>query len=163
MKIADKSISGAFISIGVKPSKFFAIVNKQRIRKDIIEKYGELTDDGYYELTKDCGGKLDFDEVYENVETVVTAAEHSYFHYDDKIYLLTFDEIFEFLDKQDILINIKSKYVITKDKEKTKKFSWSIVTKNNTSILSDKQYTGREEAIEAVLIHILNRFFNIKI
>ena len=30
----------------------------------IIEKYGELTDDGYYELTKDCGGELDFDDVY---------------------------------------------------------------------------------------------------
>lgn len=36
----------------------------QIIRPEIIEKYGELTDDGYYELTKDCGGKLKFDEVY---------------------------------------------------------------------------------------------------
>lgn len=38
----------------------------QIIRPEIVEKYGGLTDDGYYELTKDCGcgGKLRFDEVY---------------------------------------------------------------------------------------------------
>ena len=36
----------------------------QIIRPEIVEKYGDLTDDGYYELTKDCGGELDFDEVY---------------------------------------------------------------------------------------------------
>ena len=37
---------------------------QQIIYPCIIEKYGELTDDGYYELTKDGGGELDFDEVY---------------------------------------------------------------------------------------------------
>lgn len=36
----------------------------QIIRPEIVEKYGELSDDGYYELTKNCGGKLRFDEVY---------------------------------------------------------------------------------------------------
>lgn len=163
MKILDLKLSEAFINLGVKPSKFFAIVKKQQIRQEIIDKYGELSDDGYYELTKDCGGKLDFDEVYEDVETPITAAHHFYHHYDDKKYSLTYDEVLEFLDNNDILINIKSKYVITKNNEKTKKFSWSIVTKNNTSILSNKQYTEREEAIEAVLMHILDRFFNIKI
>lgn len=163
MKILDLNLSEAFINLGVKPSKFFAIVKKQQIRQEIIDKYGELSDDGYYELTKDCGGKLDFDEVYEDVDTVITAAHHFYHHYDDKKYLLTYDEVLEFLDDKDILINIKSKYVITKDNEKTKKFSWSIVTKNDTSILSNKQYTEREEAMEAVLIHILDRFYNIKL
>jgi hypothetical protein len=36
----------------------------QIIRSEIVEKYGELTDDGYFELTKRGGGKLRFDEVY---------------------------------------------------------------------------------------------------
>lgn len=36
----------------------------QIIRPEIVEKYGELSDDGYFELTKRGGGKLRFDEVY---------------------------------------------------------------------------------------------------
>lgn len=36
----------------------------QIIRPEIVEKYGDLTDDGYFELTKRGGGKLKFDEVY---------------------------------------------------------------------------------------------------
>ena len=60
------------------PKEFYDLIKKQKfevesdshyfrhqiIRPEIIEKYGDLTDDGYYELTKDCGGELDFDEVY---------------------------------------------------------------------------------------------------
>lgn len=42
----------------------FHYFKDQIIRPEIVEKYGELTDDGYYELTKDCGGELNFDEVY---------------------------------------------------------------------------------------------------
>lgn len=38
--------------------------NQQIIYPYIVEQYGELSDDGYYELTKNCGGELDFDEVY---------------------------------------------------------------------------------------------------
>lgn len=42
----------------------FHYFKDQIIRPEIVEKYGELSDDGYYELTKRCGGELDFDEVY---------------------------------------------------------------------------------------------------
>lgn len=42
----------------------FHYFKDQIIRPEIVEKYGELTDDGYYELTKDCGGELDFCDVY---------------------------------------------------------------------------------------------------
>lgn len=42
----------------------FHYFRHQIIRPEIIEKYGELSDDGYYELTKACGGELDFDDVY---------------------------------------------------------------------------------------------------
>lgn len=43
----------------------FCAYNKQQIiNPDIIEKHGELSDDGYYELTKECGGDYEFDEVY---------------------------------------------------------------------------------------------------
>lgn len=53
----------------------FHYFKHQIIRPEIIEKYGDLTDDGYYELTKDCGGELDFDEVY-GYEWVLEGNEH---------------------------------------------------------------------------------------
>lgn len=73
------------------PKEFYDLIKKQKfevesdfhyfkhqiIRPEIIEKYGERTDDGYYELTKDCGcgGTLDFNEVY-GYEWVLEGNEH---------------------------------------------------------------------------------------
>lgn len=34
------------------------------VRPNILMTYGDLSDDGYYELTKDGGGNLDWDDVY---------------------------------------------------------------------------------------------------
>ena len=53
----------------IKKHKFevtsdFHYFKHQIIRPEIVEKYGDLTDDGYFELTKRGGGKLKFDEVY---------------------------------------------------------------------------------------------------
>lgn len=62
----------------ILPKEFYDFIKKHNFRIDscchyfkrqiiypvIVEQYGELTDDGYYELTKDCGGELDFDDVY---------------------------------------------------------------------------------------------------
>lgn len=42
----------------------FAYNDEQIINPDVVEKYGELSDDGYYELTKNGGGELDWDYVY---------------------------------------------------------------------------------------------------
>lgn len=47
----------------------------QIIRPEIVEKYGDLTDDGYFELTKRGGGKLRFDQVY-GYEWVIEGNEH---------------------------------------------------------------------------------------
>lgn len=42
----------------------FAYNDEQIINPKVVEEYGYLTDDGYYELTEDGGGKLKFDNVY---------------------------------------------------------------------------------------------------
>lgn len=42
----------------------FHYFKHQIILPEIMEKYGDLTDDGYFELTKRGGGKLRFNEVY---------------------------------------------------------------------------------------------------
>lgn len=45
--------------------KSFFVYNKEQIiNPEIVEKHGDLTDDGYYELTKDCGGPYEFNKVY---------------------------------------------------------------------------------------------------
>ena len=49
---------------GFNDKTFFSYNEEQIINPDIIEKYGYLSDDGYYELTKDCGGDLNFEDVY---------------------------------------------------------------------------------------------------
>ena len=104
LSVVNVELSEKYIELGVQPSKMFAVVNKQSIRQEIIDKYGELSDDGYYELTEDCGcgGTLRFDEVYETKPQVSTVADHFYYHYENKRYLLTTDEIFDFLDKNNI-------------------------------------------------------------
>lgn len=49
---------------GIKFDSTFVYNDEQIINPEIVKKYGELSDDGYYELTKNCGGELDFSEVY---------------------------------------------------------------------------------------------------
>lgn len=49
---------------GFNEKCLFAYNDEQIINPKIVEEYGDLSDDGYYELTEDCGGKLKFDNVY---------------------------------------------------------------------------------------------------
>lgn len=42
----------------------YAFNDEQIINPEVEKKYGPLTDDGYYELTKDGGGDLEWDYVY---------------------------------------------------------------------------------------------------
>lgn len=42
----------------------FVYNKEQIINPEIVKAFGELSDDGYYELTKEGGGRLDWDFVY---------------------------------------------------------------------------------------------------
>lgn len=45
--------------------KCLFVYNKEQvINPEIVKAFGELSDDGYYELTKEGGGRLDWDFVY---------------------------------------------------------------------------------------------------
>ena len=47
--------------------KCLFVYNKEQIiNPEVVKTFGELSDDGYYELTKEGGGKLDWDFVYVN-------------------------------------------------------------------------------------------------
>lgn len=49
---------------GFNEKCLFVYNDVQIINPKVVEEYGYLTDDGYYELTEDGGGKLKFDNVY---------------------------------------------------------------------------------------------------
>lgn len=62
--IISRDLAKLFHKEGIIFDSLFVYNDEQIINPKIVEKYGELSDDGYYELTKNCGGELDFDEVY---------------------------------------------------------------------------------------------------
>lgn len=40
-------------------------IKRWQVREDAFEKFGELSDDGFWELTEDAGGKYKFEDIYE--------------------------------------------------------------------------------------------------
>ena len=64
MKFIPYEIEKKLQDKGFNYDSYFAYNDEQIINPEVVEKYGELSDDGYYELTKDYGGTLDFDYVY---------------------------------------------------------------------------------------------------
>ena len=71
MKFIPYEIEKKLQDKGFNHASPFAYNDEQIINPEVVEKYGELSDDGYYELTKDCGGTLDFDYVYIYKRTIM--------------------------------------------------------------------------------------------
>lgn len=71
MKFIPYEIEKKLQDKGFNYNSPFAYNDEQIINPEVVEKYGELSDDGYYELTKDCGGTLDFDYVYIYKQTIM--------------------------------------------------------------------------------------------
>ena len=74
-----------------------AFVRAWKVKDEAVEKYGELSDDGFYELTKNGGGKCKWEEIYTNDWSI------SDFHpmNDQEFYLSpTLDEVQAFLRKK---------------------------------------------------------------
>ena len=71
MKFIPYEIEKKLQDKGFNHASLFAYNDEQIINPEVVEKYGELTDDGYYELTKNCGGTLDFNYVYIYKRTIM--------------------------------------------------------------------------------------------
>ncbi len=72
-EIAWKIIMSDFVTLeiakklkekGFSYGCLFVYNKEQVINPEIIKEFGELSDDGYYELTKDGGGRFDWNFVY---------------------------------------------------------------------------------------------------
>ena len=58
----------ALENLGYSPESLFSgmvYAERTRVRDDAEERFGSLTDDGYYDLTVEGGGTLPWEEVYE--------------------------------------------------------------------------------------------------
>ena len=143
---------------GFKEKTLFVYGYKQTIRLEIREKYGELSDDGYYELTKAWGGKLRFNQVYYN-ELVIVNREHCYYLLDENkvINAPTIEEVKEWLRKE------KNIHVSTDIKTKGFKTSVLKYAKNNTQtfnvnvIYTNKKHFNTSEESEMCAIKYILR------
>ena len=79
--------------------KSLFVYNKEQIiNPEIIEKHGDLTDDGYYELTKDCGGPYEFNEVY--IYVYKLKIKIGVFDEDEMVYAYTIDCVLKWLREE---------------------------------------------------------------
>lgn len=63
-QVISKELAELFYNKGVVIPSILCYNDEQVINPEVIEKYGELSDDGYYELTEEGGGDLKWDYVY---------------------------------------------------------------------------------------------------
>lgn len=131
---------------------FFSFYKKQRVRPEIIEKYGHLTDDGFHELTKDWGGELEFDEVY--YDKIKVAPTQMVSLPICKCFFL--DEYLDFFDSIGIHINIIS----SKDSHNKLVYVFTISVDNekykSCACEMSYSYDTRDDAFEASAKHIID-------
>ena len=101
--------------MGFDLQTYFLYGVQQQVRPGIIKKYGELSDDGYYELTEDCGcgGTLKFDEVYYN-KRIIVSENSRYFSIldtDKMVAAPTYRLVGQWLyNQKKIFVNVNFKY-----------------------------------------------------
>lgn len=128
----------------------FVFIKHQTISEEIREQYGELTDDGYYELTVDGGGDLPFDEVYVD-EIALSHISDMYRFGESKLangYI--YDDIIDWL---------KNKYNYDLYTVPTKKgYKW-IISKFNSDVVESNEssviYPERYEALHNAVIYLI--------
>lgn len=134
---------------GFNEKCLFAYNDEQIINPKVVEEYGDLSDDGYYELTKNGGGKLKWDNVYIYEQQIILR---------DKIIIKrnfidapTISQVLKWLRGKDIMVEIPP--VLCDDG------TWSFSFRVQTKKLYDrsmKDYTSYEEAALACIEHVLD-------
>lgn len=82
----------------------YVYANTYVINDDVIRKHGYLSDDGYYELTKEGGGEYDWDYVYVRREQLMS---RNRCYYTDFIKAPFVEDVLKyFRDEKDIVVNV---------------------------------------------------------
>ncbi len=82
----------------------YVYANTYVINDDVIRKHGYLSDDGYYELTKQGGGEYDWDYVYVRREQLMS---RNRCYYDDFIKAPFVEDVLRyFRDEMNIHVNV---------------------------------------------------------
>lgn len=133
--------------------KSLYVYNKEQIiNPKVIEEYGELSDDGYYELTKEGGGKLDWSFVYIN--------EYQLCQYRDVVFINdilrapTISQVLKWLRDEKKLYITPSDILI----EDNMKWDVQIDDLNTSDIIYESRliYSSYEEAVIAGIEYVLN-------
>lgn len=105
--------------------KSLFVYNKEQIiNPEIIEKHGDLTDDGYYELTKECGGPYKFNEVY--IYDYKLMLKRDVWVEKEMVYAYTIDCVLKWLrEEKDIHIKSDISFRYTSEHKKDKNGTYS--------------------------------------
>lgn len=168
-------------NLGFNLSTLFVWGLQQQVRPEIIKKYGALSDDGYYELTEDCGcgGTLKFKEVYYNKRVLVERDGRYYFSINENkiVAAPSYSTVGQWLyDYKKLFVNVNFKYhteeeincngeVYIKRYDKPKIIGyyydvWNLNTVENCT--SDAIYHSPAEAYKAGICEAIKFLENLK-
>lgn len=139
--------------------KSLFVYNKEQIiNPEIIKKHGNLTDDGYYKLTEDCGGPYKLNEVY--IYGYELMLEMDVINENKMVYAYTIQDIVNYLLNKGILITTFANHnnysmcaeVYVKDEEE---YGW--IRKHFTDFsFNENSYEAYEECMIEGIIYVFN-------
>lgn len=104
MNTVDIDIANRIKELGFDIPYSCMYVSIQDINDEVREKHGELSDCGFYELTKEGGGEYDWDYVYVRREQLMS---RNRCYYTDFIKAPFVEDVLKyFRDEKDIVVNV---------------------------------------------------------
>lgn len=105
MRNVDIDIANRIKELGFDVPYSYVYASVQVINDEVRRKHGELSDDGYYELTKEGGGKYDWSYVYVNEIQLIHV--HDRYYYNELVAAPFVEDVLTyFRDERDIVVNV---------------------------------------------------------
>jgi hypothetical protein len=105
MNTVDIDIAGRIKDLGFDIPYSYVYASVQDINDEVREKHGELSDCGFYELTKEGGGDYDWNYVYVNKIKLVHVFDR--YHHNELVAAPFVEDVLKyFRDEKDIVVNV---------------------------------------------------------
>lgn len=105
MNTVDIDIANRIKELGFDIPYSYVYASVQDVNDEVRDKHGELSDCGYYELTKEGGGDYDWNYVYVNKTRLVHVRDR-YYHNELATAPFVEDVLKYFRDEKNIVVNI---------------------------------------------------------